>query len=495
MSENTDIQRSPITHWDELPNIVGIVTDVLLNGCVFQLLPECDATVQLLRATDMRQSLQLKQLFADLVQNHKAYRYPIAVTWLAFSYTCLYIKNLNALAGVQDDIEFLARKAALAEVSGRRGDLLGELVEKPGCLFVGADKWVSDLFSATKVVKGRYVSTPEILQDCVPRYRHEFGTTTWQPVVATQWQQLCGPRYKLMRFDMTGLPFAIDGQQIMMIEALLDNDLVGVGKTVQKGCTILADKTRRLQSYGNFAQRLTGDNRAFPGDMCEYDTANMPTQTAGDAHWQDKTAEWRLTTGGNRATYYGEVHPKIAQYVLGVTPLLPDPANITILDIAGGNGDLGERIIKELSRQFPKTRLNYLVVDYSQADVDVAKDRFGRMKLPPTCRVEAGVLCRDMFAYGYDAKAALADFGFPGGVDIIINSGGLLNNQIGSDLTSPQRFNHMFCQMLRPGGFGVYSGLTPLLVNAATHHEQGLQVINLYDGEVGRQMHVVQRPH
>jgi hypothetical protein len=136
----------------------------------------------------------------------------------------------------------------------------------------------------------------------------------------------------------------------------------------------------------------------------------------------------------------------------------------------------------------------YILVDYSEADVALARRRFAGMSLPPSFAVKPIALMRDMLKYGYDPAQALKDFGMPNGADIIINSGGLLNNQIGNDNTTPMRFNQMYGQMLKPGGFGVYSGLTPLLVNAATHRSQGLNVINLYDPEAQRQMHVVQRP-
>jgi SAM-dependent methyltransferase len=206
-------------------------------------------------------------------------------------------------------------------------------------------------------------------------------------------------------------------------------------------------------------------------------------------------ADWRLGTGENRKTYYSQVHPKISQYVLSLLPALPTPKDVTILDIAGGNGDLAERIIKEAGAQAaPGTQLTYILVDYSEADVAIAKRRFANMILPPGFPVKPVALTRDMLRYGYDAAAAREDFGIPKGADIIINSGGLLNNQIGNDNQTPLRFNQMYGQMLKPGGYGVYSGLTPLLVNAKMHRDQGLTVINLYDPQAQRQMHVVQRP-
>jgi hypothetical protein len=79
-----------------------------------------------------------------------------------------------------------------------------------------------------------------------------------------------------------------------------------------------------LQTAGNFIERVVSLSYAFDGDKCEYDTANMATSLAGDAHWQDKVADWRLGTGENRKTYYSQVHPKIAQYVLSLLPVIPN---------------------------------------------------------------------------------------------------------------------------------------------------------------------------
>src|SRR6266852_397001 len=124
------------------------------------------------------------------------------------------------------------------------------------------------------------------------------------------------------------------------------------------------------------------------------------------------------------------------------------PTMVTILDIAGGNGDLAERIIKEVAaQQIPGMQLTYVVVDYSDADVALATKRFQNMKLPSGFPVKTVTLTRDMFKFDYDAALACQDFGIPGGADIIINSGGLLNNQIGDDNQTPVRFNRMYGQM------------------------------------------------
>jgi hypothetical protein len=87
------------------------------------------------------------------------------------------------------------------------------------------------------------------------------------------------------------------------------------------------------------------------------------------------------------------------------------------------------------------------------------------------------------------------DLGLPEkGVGLVIISGGLLNNQIGNNVNGPRQFNLMYAQLMALNGGGVYSGLTPLLINSRNHSDsQLLTVLNLYDIETDRQMHVVRK--
>lgn len=494
MTHDLGAELADMGPWEGLPDIDERVTRVLCSGGLIQLLTECEATRRLLSETGEHQSGKLKELFSRLRKDDKRYDYDRAVAWLAFSYTCAYTTKLINSAGA-DEAAFAGRTAALTEVAANRDTLLMALIDDPGVLFAGADKPMKKL---VKIDVLRGVATPAA--SVVVSKLHELNDllreATWRSIGDDEWLKLRGSHYRALWYNLTHLGFVADGQKIIEAEALLNPAIVQ--KTVQHCRITLEDGSHREQAGGDFVQRITSLRYGLDGDKCEYDTANMATTLAGDAHWQDKVVDWRLGTGGNRKIYYGEIHPKITQYVLSILPFTPTPGRVTILDIAGGNGDLAERIIRELAAQlFAEVRLTYILVDYSGADVAIAANRFQRfqdMKLPSDFHVQATALPRNMLDYGYDARRALQDFGIPDGADIIINSGGLLNNQIGDDKQTPVKFNRMYAQLLKPGGYGVYSGLTPLLVNAATHRAGGLKVINLYEPEVDRQMHVVQRP-
>lgn len=496
MSTEPGTEFTGTTPWDGLQEVCGIVTRVFCTGAQIQLLTECDATRQLLLATDAHQPGALKELFSHLP---KGKYYDQTVTWMAFSYTCAYVAKLDGLmskdpTGTPETLAAQARVAALKDVVARREELRKQYFndDDPGVLFAGADKPLKDLIKVN-VTKGVARPSAEIVDSKLGGLNDRLREATWQNIADAAWLSLCGSNYRVLRIHLSGQDLGLDGQAILEAEALLDPGFIQ--KTVLHGRVILGDKSSRLQATGFFIQQIVNLSYGFDGDKCEYDTANMATSLAGDAHWQDKVADWRLGTGENRKTYYSQVHPKIAQYVLSLLPVTPTPENVTILDIAGGNGDLAERIIKEVAVQTgPGIQLTYILVDYSEADVALAKRRFANMSLPPGFPVKPVALTRNMLSYGYEAARAREDFGIPKGADIIINSGGLLNNQIGDDSQTPLRFNQMYGQMLKPGGYGVYSGLTPLLVNAKMHRDQGLTVINLYDPQAQRQMHVVQRP-
>lgn len=492
MSTESGIESTDAPAWDGLPAVIDIVTRVFCTGAVIQLLTECDATTELLRTTEQHQPGALQELFSHLQENKY---YEQTVTWMAFSYTCAYVAKLDDLISKQatGDRQAQARVAALKEVVAKREFLRKQYFndDEPGVLFAGADKLVKARFKLT-VIQGVARPSGGVARNDVIDLNHRLEVATWQNITDAEWLSLCGPSYRVLRVQLADQDLGLERKAVMEAEALLDPNFIQ--KTTVHGRVILGDGSSRLQKTGNFIQLVVSLSYAIDGDKCEYDTANMATSLAGDAHWQDKAADWRLGAGENRKTYYSLVHPKIAQYVLSLLSATPTPDNVTILDIAGGNGDLAERIIKELAvAEFPGV-LTYVLVDYSDADVTVAKRRFANMRLPSDFKVKTVALTRDMLGYEYDAARALKDFGIPHGADIIINSGGLLNNQIGNDNKTPSRFNQMYGQMLKPGGYGVYSGLTPLLVNAATHRSQGLTVINLYDPEAQRQLHVVQRP-
>jgi hypothetical protein len=386
-----------------------------------------------------------------------------------------------------------------AVVANRRAQL-AKFLEDPSVLFCGADLPVANICRAT-VQAGTAQPLLPLTSGERADLAGRLAKGTFAPEAEVKWKATLGDQYRLMRIEVADLGFVCAGTKVETVEILLQR-LPG-HKAVQDARILCADKTSRREtgrasaaagSGPGFAATAMSLRSTFPGDKVEYDTMNMPLALAGDAHWQAKETDWRLGTGGNRRKYYGEVHPKICQYAVD---LLSSEDSLTILDVAGGNGDLAERLIRELTaaHMFGELKINYFLLDYSDTDVEVANRRFATLKrICPHANAIAVV--RNMFKYNFDAAALRHDLHLPvAGVDLVINSGGLLNTQIGDDRDVPAKFSGMYCALMAPGGYGIYSGLTPLLVNAATHRAQGLRILNLHDCEFDLQLHVVRRPN
>ncbi|MEU4448117.1 class I SAM-dependent methyltransferase [Actinosynnema sp. NPDC050801] len=483
-----------------LADVFDRISAVLRRGVHVQLLTEHRATMELLHASHIGQRARVSRLFDGVeAQALSTNDNPdVALAWIAYSYTCEYTELLvehpqPTGAGLPGEPHLMElRKRAMETVTAQRTKLLVGLPSITDALFAGTDKKVSELFKF-RVTEGRS-APPKLPEGQLPAaldsLRQNLAQSTFTPVSDDDWSATLGVNHKILRVDTSGSKFDLGGIPVVRVEGVLDPKLTQ--KTVTGGRVVLGDGTSRAQVGGNFVGNLVSQRRLYAGDQVEYDTSRMALNLAGDAHWQGKAADWRIDKGGNRRTYYAEVHPKIAQYLLSVVP--PERDAITVLDIAGGNGDLAERIIRELGEARPQgdLRVRYVVVDYSEDDIVVAKERFAALaKSHPFAKTTA--LVQDMFQYGYDAAAMLDDVGLKA-ADFVINSGGLLNNQIGDDTESPRRFARMYANLLAPGGYGIYSGLTPLLVNSATHREHGLEIRNLYDIETEHQVHVVRRP-
>ncbi|MEU4765334.1 class I SAM-dependent methyltransferase [Actinosynnema sp. NPDC023794] len=486
----------------QLGNLAGVfdrISTVLRRGVHVQLLTEHRATMELLNVSHVGQRARLGRLFDGVeAQARSTNDDPdVALAWIAYSYTCEYtellVKNPAPTgAGSPGEPHLMElRKQAMETVTAQHTKLLVHVPSIAGSLFAGTDKKVSELFKF-RVVDGRG-TPPQLpggqLPAALDSLRRDLAGSAFAPLREADWSAALGPNHKILRVDTRGSGFDLGGVPVVLVEGVLDPKLTQ--KTVTAGRVVLGDGSSRAQVGGNFIGNLVSQRRLYAGDQVEYDTSHMAPTLAGDAHWQGKAADWRIDKGGNRRTYYAEVHPKIAQYLLSLVPA--DRDAITVLDIAGGNGDLAERIIRELGWARPggDLRVRYVVVDYSEDDIAVAEERFAALaRTHPFAKTTA--LVRDMFEYGYDADAMLSDVGLKA-ADFVINSGGLLNNQIGDDTESPRCFARMYANLLAPGGHGIYSGLTPLLINSATHREHGMEIRNLYDIETEHQMHVVRR--
>lgn len=230
------------------------------------------------------------------------------------------------------------------------------------------------------------------------------------------------------------------------------------------------------------------------GDQFEKDTTAVKKHKLEKSYWQNKDRDWRLPVD-DRTDYYDRIHPAIARYTQSAIEHLVQQGKkeVTILDIAGGNGDLAERVIKNTQARFPDVSIAYRLIDYVQDDVDLANERFNSLR---SNNVTALAEQRDMFKYGFNSESVKKDKDLhlpQEGADIVISSGGLLNNSITGETEVAGAFNRMYTNLVRPGGFIVASGLSPLLINSTHHHANDVDIQNLYDMDNEVQMHVVRR--
>jgi hypothetical protein len=285
--------------------------------------------------------------------------------------------------------------------------------------------------------------------------------------------------------------------------------------TTTEGKEYYSPETDQIQQDIGF--KTSEQVRSFlSGAQYERDCTAQKKNRETDDVWQSQDQSWHLSDD-NRRTYYEKVHPAMAHYTQSIIEHLVtkdrNTKKITLLDIAGGNGDLGERIIKDTLARFPDLEITYRLVDYSKSDVELANERFNTL-MSDSPRVTASAMHKDMFDYqknmvmptrllnvdemaGRMAKQMKgeAKLGLPPeGVDIVISCGGLLNTAITYEVEEAKSFNRMYAKLVKPGGYVVASGLTNISVGKADHIENKMEVLNLFDEHSKVQMHVVRRP-
>jgi hypothetical protein len=285
--------------------------------------------------------------------------------------------------------------------------------------------------------------------------------------------------------------------------------------TTTEGKEYYSPETDQIQQDIGF--KTSEQVRSFlSGAQYERDCTAQKKNRETDDVWQSQDQSWHLSDD-NRRTYYEKVHPAMAHYTQSIIEHLVtkdrNTKKITLLDIAGGNGDLGERIIKDTLARFPDLEITYRLVDYSKSDVELANERFNTL-MSDSQRVTASAMHKDMFDYqknmvmptrllNVDEMAGRmaeqmkgeAKLGLPPeGVDIVISCGGLLNTAITYEVEEAKSFNRMYAKLVKPGGYVVASGLTNISVGKADHIENKMEVLNLFDEHSKVQMHVVRRP-
>ncbi len=279
------------------------------------------------------------------------------------------------------------------------------------------------------------------------------------------------------------------GYEIKEAQSITTEDIGYVTSklTTDKSSYYTSEADEKQQSIGFRTIELVSP--FLSGTQFEKDTTALEGKMLAESYWKNKDDDWRFSEDNYKA-YYELIHPAIAHYTLSVIKhlALRGKKEVTILDIAGGNGDLAERIIKDIQKDFPELKITYKLVDFSRGDVDLANERFRRLDSE---QVKASAIERDMYAYDFDAEQMKRDLGLPQeGVDIVINSGGLLNRTVTRDVKDPVLFNCMYAEL---GAFGISSGHTAVSICASHHKKNDMDIRNLYDERSGRQMYVVRR--
>ncbi len=239
------------------------------------------------------------------------------------------------------------------------------------------------------------------------------------------------------------------------------------------------------------------------GKQIEKDTTDVEESTARQDFWQEEDNDWRRSKK-ERKKYSMDIHPMTADYTLSIVADLVEHGkdNITILDAPGGNGDLAERIIKDIQARYqegPKPQITYLLLNGNKKDIGIAEKRF-RTLTNESEWITVSTFHKDLSPYirgdvSAGAEALKRDIGLPQeGADIIISCGGMLNVQISNKADEARKYNSLYAKVAHQReGSVVVTGYSSALVNSKDHTENGMDVINLYDPYSEGQMHVVRR--
>ncbi len=453
---------------------------------------------------------ELKDKFMNMLQRDIPEHHPLSPTdngdryrsrvqtALAFQYACELGPSSKSLGS--DVIHVAGAEEAIKHVEAMKEDILKD---PDTILFLSTNDRDNSRENMTRIDAGT-VSPQKAWDsregtDVRVKIERELRKANLQENIPAAWAQRKDIPHTRYVLGLSSLRLPYQGQSLKSLEQIKYTRASGDTYITSK-FTTMDDRAYYAPEtmYGDVSYRISERVPPFlSGAEYEEDTT-ATRQALSNRDWQGEDRDWRFS-GENRGKYYNDVHPAIAHYTHSVIEYLARQGKkeVTILDIAGGNGDLGERIIKDTQARFPDLSIKYRLVDYSQEDVNTANERFRTLNAKNADHVTASAICKDMFAYNFDAEQMKhdADIGLPQeGADIIISSGGLLNKLIAGDAEVPVKFNRMYANLMSKGGFGIYSGLTHSFINSTHHKENGMEIRNLYDMHCKNQMHVVRRP-
>ncbi len=458
---------------------------VFREGGYIQLLNEEKFTLRIVKWALRHPNSELGNKLMDLIRSHdqitSADSRSRVRTALAFSFASHYLTKV-------------------ANDAGRPSSAFAETSTSDKFLFF-AQKAIKEVEQESKKkVESRLFIGPSISGSKDPSIEagHVRSNQTWTGEKATrsiieqtlsvadlqstnqaQWKEVKSLPHSRTFLKLSSLQLSYAGKSLQSMERILYTE---AEKNLSATKITTTDNTHYFQIDAHpfldpMAKVIRQVQPFLSGTQFEEDNTAMKPDKKPDSQWQSKDLDWHLLHN-NRASYHNVIHPAIARYTQSVIEHLVQQGKkeVTILDIAGGSGDLGERIIKDTREQFPELSIKYRLVDYSQDDVDMANERFSTLR---SDHITASATCRDMLAYNFDAEQMKhdADIGLPQeGADIVINSGGLLNNSVIGDAETPVNFNRMYANSMSKGGFGIYSGLSSLLINSTDHLKNGMKI-------------------
>jgi len=385
-----------------------------------------------------------------------------------------------------------ARKAFYMQVKKQEG-----ILNDPDAYIFRGTRYRDDSREESMSIDaGRAEPQEECTDEERAKIKEALSTITWEENLPEGWDASFkgSPDTQSTQFllDFSSLSLSYQEKPLVSLEVTSsfreDTPYIAARLTTER-------KTYYVLDTGNVQKKRIFDAidqvRPFlSGDQLEKVITEQRRDAKPESFWQ----EWHLVDT-NRENYYKLIHPAVADYTQSVIEHLVSEGKqeVMILDIAGGNGDLAELIIKDTQERFPKLGVTYYMIDGNKEDTGMADERFHALRSE---HVQAFALWRDMSAYEFDAKRMMQDIGLPQeGVDIIINCGGLLNESVAHDVEEAKAYYGMYLEIMeKPGAHGVFSGHTPLGIRATDHKENGMEIRNLFDEFTSLQMHVVKRP-
>lgn len=174
--------------------------------------------------------------------------------------------------------------------------------------------------------------------------------------------------------------------------------------------------------------------------------------------------------------YKSELHPAIVRVIDSLIGNA-EQNEWSILDICGGQGLLAKRILKVIGNYDPDQTITYRVYEKNVKQITKANDVFNeKMKKNKYLILKAFEM--DVVEDPY----FLDDEGQPlwnASQDFVIGSGAL-NRQVMPDRAAAQCVLHKVVKLMKPGGYGIFTGQSDSYLLTEDFHREKLKVFNMH---------------